>query len=188
MATYDKTVRPSGGLHHVPGVNSPRFTKLLAANTTEATHTKASNLVALPITTDLSTLTGAVINTAGYTRLWLFPFGTDANNETLAMDVHSVRAAGSDIIIRNLLASYTATLSSALKGLAGLGMADTDFFADTLVCDVKHALVDPVTVSPTGDVARAFTAINVDRAPMVQVVFTRDSLLAASANALYFLD
>ena len=188
MATYDKTVRPSGGLHHVPGVNSPRWTKVLAANTTEATHTKAADLVALAATTDLDSLTGKVINTAGYARLWLMPFGTDADDEVLYMDVYSIRAAGSDILIRNLLATFTATLST-LVGLSGLGVADTDRFADTLVCDADYAPVAPLVESPTANKARAFTAIDVARAPLVQVVFTiKSSATAASANALYFLD
>ncbi len=121
--------------------------------------------------------------------LVLFPFGTDTAAQTFLIGVFGWecikgdQASVQDSWHASFLASFTCTLATNAKGLAGTRVNASQFYAGTITVLAGNANVSCEAVSPNGDMAGC-VRVDAMGAQFVDVRFYRNSS-AVSANALY---
>jgi hypothetical protein len=132
----------------------------------------------------VASATRAVLNwqdtgyeTVSNQNLFLQPYGSDANNETLKARIIGwsyLRASG--LWVPHLLAQFTVTLGNLAAGLG-----TNTFLADTI--DLEYGDASLIRISPANDIPGS-VVLDVRGAQLVEIDFDRNSS-AASANALY---
>lgn len=152
------------------------WAKLLAANSTDATFPARA-----PTTTEPS---GVGVITLGAGRavppdLTFLFFGAGANDQTFNVRVIGWRKVDG-LWVPFLLCQATCTLSSAITGVAGQPVANTDLVADTV--SVTNGI--GVGTTPVADSLPAYLEVGSKDCQKVEVVF--DMTGATSGNALYY--
>jgi len=162
------------------------FRRCLAANSTATGWTDPDNTTTQPVTT----ATRFVSEKRG-TGIMLWPFGTDAANETFLMRVIGWSMIQSPAVAvewsATLLQQFLVTLSENV-GAAGV-LAATDLIADTIVTDLTGltgAVLSPnyTIFSPANNFGQAGVYVGLEGFQYGEVQFHRNSS-AASANASY---
>ena len=110
----------------------------------------------------------------------LFPFGTDANNETFDLRVWAwdvLSESGTKVYVPRLLADFR----PALGNLDASALVTSGFHADTITETTD--LIGATTASPTADMCQAYTYVPIDAAELIQLQFR--VVTAASCNCLW---
>lgn len=144
-----------------------------------------------PVSVDSSTPTAnSVVVGCGGSQTFLYPFGTDADNETFSINVYLwKKCAASSTTTSNLwvpfyVGGFDVTLSSTLNGVAGGLISDSEYLADTITEMATNTWDDRlVTVRSYANNQLAEIAINTEGYEKLEVRF--DMVLAASGNVLY---
>lgn len=162
------------------------FSKLLSADST------ASSFVSkVPTTTEPATTTAGVLDLAQsttnyqYKRLFLVPYGGNAENNTFKVRVIGWRLI-STLWVPVVICQITCTLS-AVTGIDGSAVENELFFCDTLVVATPASSTRVQVTSPATDGMAdviGHAVIDLEGFRKVEVTFDRNSS-AAVCNALY---
>jgi hypothetical protein len=149
-----------------------------------------------PVSVDSSSDPSAntIVVDCGGSEVLIYPFGTDADNEAFVINIYlwqkcaASSTTTSDLWIPMYVGGATCTLSSALNGVAGGLISDTEFLADTVVELATNTWDDGYT--PARIKARSFAGdqlaeIRVDTAGYSKLEVRFDMTTAASGNVLY---
>lgn len=149
-----------------------------------------------PVSVDSSADPSAntIVIGCGGSEVLLYPFGTDANDEAFVINIYlwqkcaKASSNTSDLWIPFYVGGVTCTLSSALNGVAGGLISDTEFLADTVVELATNTWDDgytPATIKARSFAGDQLAEIRVNTHGYSKLEVRFDVTTAASGNILY---